>query len=62
VVIAFVGNHFLPASPDAGGFADHSAAIGIPQAAAAGNEDCKVPDWAIAMGHADKWKLHHNCK
>jgi len=24
--------------------------------------DCKPPDWAVAMGHAEKWKLHHNCK
>ncbi|MFA5916360.1 MAG: DUF4395 domain-containing protein, partial [Burkholderiales bacterium] len=62
VVIVFVGNHFLPASPDSGNPVEQAAAIGIPQAAAAGNEDCKVPDWAVAMGHADKWKLHHNCK
>ena len=25
-------------------------------------ERCKVPDFAIAMGHADKWKLHNGCK
>ena len=25
-------------------------------------ERCKVPDFAIAMGHAEKWKLHNNCK
>lgn len=23
---------------------------------------CKVPDFAKAMGHEDKWKLHNNCK
>lgn len=23
---------------------------------------CKVPDFAIAIGHAEKWKLHHKCK
>ena len=23
---------------------------------------CKVPDFAIAIGHAEKWKLHNNCK
>ena len=62
VVIVFVGNHFRRSSPDAGGLPDRAAAIGIPPAAAAGNGDCKVPDWAIAMGHADMWKLHHNCK
>lgn len=26
------------------------------------NPDCTPPDWAVAMGHADMWKLHHNCK
>lgn len=31
------------------------------QAAPVGNE-CTPPDWAVAMGHADQWKLHHNCK
>lgn len=25
-------------------------------------ERCKVPDFAIAMGHEEKWKLHNNCK
>lgn len=24
-------------------------------------ERCKVPDFAIAMGHAETWKLHNNC-
>lgn len=23
---------------------------------------CTPPDWAVAMGHAEMWKLHHNCK
>lgn len=25
-------------------------------------ERCKVPDFAKAIGHEDKWKLHNNCK
>lgn len=25
-------------------------------------ERCKIPDFAKAMGHEDKWKLHNNCK
>ena len=25
-------------------------------------ERCKVPDFAKAMGHEGKWKLHNNCK
>ena len=31
-------------------------------ASKAEQERCKVPDFAIAMGHAEKWKLHNNCK
>jgi hypothetical protein len=26
-----------------------------------GKDACAPPDWAVAMGHADKWKLHNNC-
>lgn len=26
------------------------------------NPDCIPPDWAVAMGHGEMWKLHHNCK
>ena len=29
---------------------------------AAEAERCKVPEFAKAMGHEDKWKLHNNCK
>lgn len=29
---------------------------------AAEAERCKVPDYAKAMGHEEKWKLHNNCK
>lgn len=25
-------------------------------------ERCKVPDFAKAVGHEEKWKLHNNCK
>lgn len=25
-------------------------------------EDCQPPQWAIDMGHGEKWKLHHGCK
>lgn len=24
--------------------------------------DCTPPDWAVAMGHSEQWKMHHNCK
>jgi hypothetical protein len=29
---------------------------------AAEAERCKVPDYAKALGHEEKWKLHNNCK
>ena len=25
-------------------------------------ERCKVPDFAKAIGHEAKWKLHNNCR
>jgi hypothetical protein len=25
------------------------------------NQDCQAPQWAIAIGHEDKWKLHNGC-
>lgn len=25
-------------------------------------ERCKVPDFAVALGHEEKWKLHNNCE
>lgn len=30
--------------------------------AAAANDECTPPDFAVKMGHAEMWKLHHNCK
>jgi Domain of unknown function (DUF4395) len=62
VVIAFVGNYFLLPSPDAGSLPDRAGTITSQKADVAANDDCKVPDWAVSIGHADKWKLHHNCK
>jgi hypothetical protein len=41
---------------------------GVSQAATAAPMDpaeaerCKVPDFAKALGHEEKWKLHNNCK
>lgn len=36
----------------------------FPQVAAVTASDaakCTPPDWAVAMGHAEMWKLHNNC-
>jgi Domain of unknown function (DUF4395) len=38
----------------------HSPAFSSP-AAVGDTERCKVPEFAKAMGHEDKWKLHNNC-
>jgi hypothetical protein len=38
------------------------AAVRPAAAPAAQSENCTPPDWAVAMGHAEMWKLHHNCK
>jgi hypothetical protein len=32
------------------------------QTPAVTSDDCTPPDWAVKMGHAEMWKLHHNCK
>jgi Domain of unknown function (DUF4395) len=39
-----------------------SAGVEGPLQSATAAGDCKVPDWAVAIGHADKWRLHNNCK
>lgn len=61
VVIAFgatlaAAAHLMPA----GGHSPVSA-TGAPVDPAEA-ERCKVPDFAKAMGHEDKWKLHNNCQ
>jgi len=28
----------------------------------ASSGNCIPPGWAVAIGHKEKWKLHHNCK
>jgi hypothetical protein len=41
------------------------AAVVTPGAASidpAEAERCKVPEFAKALGHEEKWKLHNNCK
>ncbi len=32
------------------------------KAAKAAKKDCEAPDWAKAIGHEEKWKLHNGCK
>ena len=63
--IALVGSAsvWIAASqPLADGPRAHAAAMPEESADAAEAERCKVPEFAKAMGHEDKWKLHNNCR
>ncbi len=42
--------------------ADANAAAAPAAAAVNGDDRCTPPAFAVAMGHAEKWKLHNNCK
>jgi hypothetical protein len=63
ILIAFVAQwvyNTAPAKPDLATQISpevHSTPIDPAEA-----ERCKVPDYAKAMGHEEKWKLHNNCK
>jgi hypothetical protein len=52
-LIGFVGRQWFPAVD--------VAAPSAPLAAPADGR-CTPPDWAVAMGHSEMWKLHNNCK
>jgi len=51
-LISFVGVHWFPAVE-----VEAVAAVAPPA-----DGQCTPPDWAVAMGHAEKWKLHNHCK
>ena len=54
-LIGFVGQRFFPPTE-----------LAVPTVSSSplpGSEaKCTPPDWAVAMGHAEMWKLHNNCK
>jgi hypothetical protein len=52
--IAFVAQQWFPPVEEA------VVPAVTPEAAA--DPKCTPPDWAVAMGHAEMWKLHNNCK
>jgi hypothetical protein len=54
-LIGVVGLHGLPAT-------DTLAAVAPTADAGSGDDRCTPPAFAVAMGHAEKWKLHNNCK
>jgi len=54
---------FVIGAPDGGGNARSMAAAETPsQTPSSADDRCKVPAFAIALGHEEKWKLHNNCK
>jgi hypothetical protein len=53
VLIGLVAERWFPAT---------EAIVVSTPAAAASDGKCTPPDWAVAMGHAEMWKLHNNCK
>jgi hypothetical protein len=59
-LIAVVGQRAFPAPEPVG--ADAPAAAASSPVAAAADDRCTPPAFAVAMGHAEKWKLHNNCK
>lgn len=59
VIAQWVQETGAPQSPQRPG-ADITAPAPVLDPAEA--ERCKVPDFAKAMGHEEKWKLHNHCK
>jgi hypothetical protein len=68
VLAVFVGlvygsARLVAAAPEDGRGAGAIAAGEAPsQSPGSADDRCKVPAFAIAMGHEEKWKLHNNCK
>lgn len=62
VAMAFIGRSLLSDTRDIEFLQGDTASTTEPEPAAPASNECTPPDWAVAMGHADKWKLHHNCK
>ncbi len=57
LVIVFVGILFTAPATDMARVTNPAPPTGT-----ASGKDCTPPEWAVAMGHADKWKLHNNCR
>lgn len=54
--LAFIGQRWFPAQEPI------APAAAVTSTPAAADAKCTPPDWAVAMGHAEMWKLHNNCK
>jgi hypothetical protein len=58
-VMAGVARHFT-SEPAFASQADSPPSATAAETAA--DPDCTPPDWAVKIGHAEMWKLHHNCQ
>jgi hypothetical protein len=59
-LMVVVGQRGFPVADPAGPVAASGPAAA--PAASAGDDRCTPPAFAVAIGHAEKWKLHNNCK
>lgn len=53
--------HLVAGAPNDGAVGAANAASLTTSQTLPADDRCKVPDFAIAMGHEEKWKLHNNC-
>jgi hypothetical protein len=60
-LIGVVGQRGFPSS-DAVAPVASSGQGGSPAALSSAEDRCTPPAFAVAIGHAEKWKLHNNCK
>ncbi|MBI4807854.1 MAG: DUF4395 domain-containing protein [Nitrosomonadales bacterium] len=60
LVLGFIANRLADRKPPVAAHADETVQTSPVDPAEA--ERCKVPEFAKAMGHEEKWKLHNNCK
>jgi hypothetical protein len=63
IVVAFLA--LMLAVGSQGSPATDTVAVVAPApiaASSSGDDRCTPPAFAVAMGHAEKWKLHNNCK
>ena len=52
--IGFVSQRLLPPA--------EAVAVSGPVRPSPSDGKCTPPDWAVAMGHGEMWKLHNNCR
>jgi len=60
LVLGFIANGLADRKPIVAEHANETVQASPVNPAEA--ERCKVPEFAKAMGHEEKWKLHNNCK